>query len=195
MNAIITELVINIFMAGLLSVTIFYCFKLNKRIRVLQDSKNEFATLIERFDVTTQKAQASIEELQTVATRVNDELSGRLDKANFLADDLAFMIEKGSKLADRMEGDVRGGAAKQSQAASSRSAAQPSAATRGRSTGKEALGDGKKASLDALMQKATAKRNAEASVKRANNRRSGVSARLRSKAEQELYDALKGDDN
>lgn len=191
MTAIIIDMALNAAMACLLVVTIVYCFKLNKRIRVLQDSKNEFAKLIEQFDATIVKAQSSVDELQTAAFKVNEELNSRLDKANFLADDLAFMIEKGGKLADRMEGDMRSSPKTAASKPSSTAAASSQGSSRSATRRPEKLDNEKRASLDALMQKASSKRAEQGQAASSRRRRAGVTARPRSKAEQELYDALK----
>lgn len=186
MNAIIILTLLDSLMIGLLVATIVYCVKLNTRVKVLQDSKEEFSKLIERFDLTTQRAQTSIEDLQNISKKVNEQLSGRLDKANFLADDLAFMIEKGSKLADKMEGRV---IAKPS-ASSSQVESKLPTERRNSPSGPILESDRKRAALEAVMSKASARE--EIDLPGAVKRRPGAaSARLRSKAEQELYDALK----
>ena len=102
MTILAIKLLIDSIMIMLLGATIFYCIIVNKRIRVLQDSREEFSQLITKFDETTRKAQESIEDLQKMSQRVTESLNERLDKANFLADDLAFMIEKGNKTADKV---------------------------------------------------------------------------------------------
>lgn len=204
MNAVTVMLVLDGLMIGLLGVTIAYCLKLNLRIRVLQDSKAEFSQLIERFDTTTQRAQQSIEDLQNISKKVNEQLSGRLDKANFLADDLAFMIEKGSKLADKMEGRVTGRPAGNPAPASARPE-QKQAAPQSRNTpggpvltprGEAAeANERKRASLEAMLNRAAARDEFGGEAEEGPRRRPGASARLRSKAEQELYDALKSGGN
>lgn len=207
MNAITLMLVLDGMLILLLGVTVVYCLKLNLRIRVLQDSKAEFAKLIERFDSTTQRAQQSIEDLQNISKKVNEQLSGRLDKANFLADDLAFMIEKGSKLADKMEGrvtqrpgvtaaasatiaDIKSSVANTAPAERRGGASGP--ALREVLAGDSAATDRKRASLEAMLNRANSRNSGAAESGEENPRRRPMaSARLRSKAEQELFDALK----
>jgi hypothetical protein len=46
---------------------------------------------------------SSLNELQTVSKKITDALQLKIEKANFLADDLAFLIEKSSKLARELE--------------------------------------------------------------------------------------------
>lgn len=90
-------------LAVLLVITIGYCSRLSSRIRVLQDSRGELASMIAQFDQATARATASMSELQTVSKRITDALQLKIEKANFLADDLAFLIEKSSKLASQLE--------------------------------------------------------------------------------------------
>ncbi len=103
MTGMVVNLLVNILMAGLLAVTISYCWMLNKRIKILQNSKSELAQLLKHFDESTQRASDSIVALQTASKKIGESIQMRVDKANYLLDDLAFMIEKGSKLANQIE--------------------------------------------------------------------------------------------
>lgn len=209
MNEIILSLIINGIMVVLLTMTVVYCFKLNTRIRILQDSKSEFSQLITRFDETTQRAQASIQELQTISAKVNEQLSARLDKANFLADDLAFMIEKGGKIADQMENRFAG---QRVEAATPVTPARPERReSRVAGAGTADLPSARPGRREPMLssEKATdtgaedRKRSLESVLDKVSGRRGGgdgagakpgigrPTARLRSKAERELYDALK----
>ena len=202
MTVLIVKLLIDCLMVGLLGATIFYCFKVNRRIRVLQDSREEFAKLITQFDDTTKKAQESIEDLQRMSARVTDSLNERLDKANFLADDLAFMIEKGNKVADKVDTQLP-------REERSAKTAMPPKRTSAVGRSKKKAGD---TARDSLM-KAAGKPSTRGAPKKANakqdkvesmlermgdqkpaekkTRRAGrTSARLRSRAEQELQDAI-----
>lgn len=99
----IANLLVNVVMVGLLAATIGYCWMLNRRIQILQDSKSELAQLLKHFDESTQRASESIIALQTASKKIGENIQLRIDKANYLVDDLAFMIEKGNKLADQLE--------------------------------------------------------------------------------------------
>ena len=101
-----TNLLSLIFDAGLsvlLIVTIGYCSRLSKRIRVLQDTRSELAGMIAQFDKATNQAMTSLGELQTVSKRVSEALQLKIEKANFIADDLAFLIEKSTKVANQLQ--------------------------------------------------------------------------------------------
>ena len=63
------DVFLNLVMAGLLLATLVYCLKLNKRIKVLQDSKSELARIIREFDASTQRATQNINEIHAATIR------------------------------------------------------------------------------------------------------------------------------
>ena len=184
------KIFIDLLIVGLLVATIAYCYKVNRRIVILQDSKEDFAKLIAQFDKTTQHAQESIGELQSTAKKVNESLDERLDKANFLADDLAFLIEKGNRVVDKVEKSV------------------PGANNLGRDSlvppKREPRNTPVESDTKAKRSSSLRNRNVEDTIKSLRNnrddneknvsesRRAGRSnPRLRSKAERELFNAMK----
>ncbi len=98
----ILSIFLDIIMAGLLLATIVYCTKLNKRIKVLQDSKSELARIIREFDESTTRATQNINEIHAATTRISENIQLKIDKANYLADDLEIMIERGNKMAGKI---------------------------------------------------------------------------------------------
>lgn len=88
---------------GLLMTTISYCWVLNKRIKILQDGKSELAALLKHFDESTARASESIVALQTASKKIGENIQNRIDKVNYLIDDLNFLIEKGNKIADQLD--------------------------------------------------------------------------------------------
>lgn len=98
MSSDILSVFMNAMMAGLLLATIIYCLKLNKRIKVLQDSRSELARIIREFDESTQRATQNINEIHAATMRISENMQHKIDKANYLADDLDAMIERGTKM-------------------------------------------------------------------------------------------------
>lgn len=217
MMHIVMTLILDGMVALLLGVTIYYCGKLNKRIRVLQDSKSELAQLIMKFDESTQQATRSIHEIHSASKKINESIQAKLDKANYIADDLAFMIERGNKLADQMEGQIsatRGRPAATGGASVRRGAeeATPEEPVR-QSGGAEKLADIRRGrasatpvpepdkqkrvnALESVLEKiSNTKAGAKAAEvpkpEEAQGKRRVPTARMRSQAEQELLDALK----
>lgn len=103
MQNLVLTMFLNSITAVLLLATIIYCLKLNKRIRVLQDSKSELARIIREFDESTKRATQSINEIHAATTRISENIQHKIDKANYLADDLEMMIERGNKMAGKIE--------------------------------------------------------------------------------------------
>ena len=103
MQNVVLSLLINGLMAGLLLATMIYCWRLNTRIKVLQDSRSELAQIVREFDESTQRATQSIADIHTATARLSENIQHKIDKANFLANDLEYMIEKGNKLSGRTD--------------------------------------------------------------------------------------------
>lgn len=191
--SVAVSLFADVIVALLLITTIVFCLKLNKRIRILQDSKSELAQLIEKFDQSTVRATHSIHEIHKASKKIAENMQARLDKANFLADDLAFMIEKGSKIADRMDGGI----------ASARSAAGAGAASPATVNRMRAVADASAHDISAQSGAAaptrqgvrTSGREQEAQVAASDassdKRTPRMGVRMRSKAEQDLLEAIK----
>lgn len=99
----LVELGINVVVVGLLVTTISYCWVLNKRIRILQDSRSDMAEMLKHFDESTRRAEGSIAQLQGASRKIAETIENRLEKANLMADDLTFLMERASRLADRLE--------------------------------------------------------------------------------------------
>lgn len=97
------DVFINLIMAGLLLATLIYCLKLNKRIKILQDSKSELARIIREFDESTQRATQNINEIHAATARISENIQHKIDKANYLADDLEMMIDRGNKLTGKAD--------------------------------------------------------------------------------------------
>jgi len=103
MTGIIANVLLNVVMVGLLTATIFYCYVLNRRIQTMQDSKSELAALLKQFDESTIKASETIVAMQTASKKIGDNIQLRIDKANYLLDDLSYSIEKGTRLTSQIE--------------------------------------------------------------------------------------------
>lgn len=93
--------------AGLLAVTCTYCFRLNRRIASFRNAKNELDHMIRSFDGAIRQAYESIAVLKENSSDKNMQLIRDMEKVRFLANDLAYLVEKGEKLADTLETSVR----------------------------------------------------------------------------------------
>lgn len=96
-------LIIDIAVAVLLVVTIAYAMTLNKRLNRLRKDKKDLENLARTFGESTQRAEENLNQLRTVAQA----LDIQMQRAQTLRDDIAFLADRGSSTADRLEELVR----------------------------------------------------------------------------------------
>lgn len=100
------SLVLDILIACLLVAVIVYALRLNKNLSVLQQSKSELEKMLTSFGESTEKAEQAIQRVKEASTQNRDSLNKLLSEAETLREDLAFMIERGNSLADKLEGGI-----------------------------------------------------------------------------------------
>jgi len=98
---------LELLVVALLVATIAYCAILNRRLARLRGDQAEFLRLLATFDQATSRAEAGVAALRAVSTESAKTLDERLDRSQALADDLAFLIERGARLAEKLEGGGR----------------------------------------------------------------------------------------
>ncbi|NQV45496.1 MAG: hypothetical protein HQ501_11355 [Rhodospirillales bacterium] len=97
------SLLIDVVVAVLLMVTIGYAVRLNKRLGLLRRDKAELEKLAVAFTESTMRADESLGRLRSTA----DMMQQQIVTAQGLHDDLAFLLDRGEKAADRLEDAVR----------------------------------------------------------------------------------------
>ena len=82
---------------------------LNRRLTRLRDGHSEFKALVETLTTATDKAQSSLKDLRELTENASKTLSGNIDTARKLADELSVITESGNALAERIEARLTGG--------------------------------------------------------------------------------------
>ena len=95
--------------AILLIVTIVYAALLNRRLARLRSDKAELQALIQGLTAASHNAEAAVSALKSANDDIGRQLESKLGRAQGLRDDLAYMTERGTTLADRLEGAIRAG--------------------------------------------------------------------------------------
>lgn len=90
-------------LAVLLTATIIYAVILDRRLRVFRQSRDEMQALLANFTAATVQAQSGMVALRDTSTTTAAELKSQLDRGKALRDDLAFLLDRGTELADRLE--------------------------------------------------------------------------------------------
>lgn len=94
-------------LAALLVAVIVYAAMLDRRLRVLRQSRDELQALLTSFAAATAQAQSGMAALRESTQAAAKDLKGDLDRAKSLRDDLAFLTERGDDLAGRLEAGAR----------------------------------------------------------------------------------------
>ena len=88
--------------AILLLVTIGYCIILNKRLRRLHADRDSLRQMVTDLVQATDLANEAVKELRAAAVEADTKLSGRLEEAEALRDELDRHVEAGTSLVDRI---------------------------------------------------------------------------------------------
>ncbi|MBT3305156.1 MAG: hypothetical protein HN377_01600 [Alphaproteobacteria bacterium] len=97
------SLILDLLVAVLLVVTIGFAVILNKRLGKLRGERRSLEKLAATFGESTVRAEEGIK----ILLHTTEVLQQRLDQAQALKDDLAFLIERGDRAADNLENLVR----------------------------------------------------------------------------------------
>lgn len=102
-------LVLDLFVVSLLVPTIIFAVILNNRLSVLRKNKEELARLIAAFNEATVRAESGIPKLRKASEEAGGAIQEKMERAQMLRDDLAFMVERAETMAGRLEGAIRQG--------------------------------------------------------------------------------------
>jgi hypothetical protein len=101
------NLLLDVIIIVLLVPTIVYAVILNTRLKQLRDNRDDLARLVAAFNDATARAESGIPKLRRAAEEAGQSLQERVEKAQTLRDDLAFMTERADSMAGRLEEQVR----------------------------------------------------------------------------------------
>jgi hypothetical protein len=102
------SLILDIVIVVLLVPTILFAWVLNSRLADLRRNRDELARLIATFNDATQRAESGIPKLRRAADDAARGLQDRVEKAQTLRDDLAFMVDRAEATLGRMEKSGKG---------------------------------------------------------------------------------------
>lgn len=97
---------LDIFIIALLVTTICYCIKLSRRITLLHQGKDDLNKFIQDFNEAIMRAENNINELKVLGSDADENLRSHIESAQYLANDLSFLMEKGENVADMLEQQI-----------------------------------------------------------------------------------------
>jgi hypothetical protein len=101
------EWTIEIVLVVLLGATLFQAIRLERALGVLKRDRASLESLVVGFNASTHQAETGIQRLRAAADGAGRQIESQLGKSVSLKDDLAFLTERGDRLADRLDGLVR----------------------------------------------------------------------------------------
>jgi hypothetical protein len=103
------EWLLEIALVLLLAATLFHAIRLERALGVLKHDRAALQELVAGFNSSTRLAEAGIDRLREAAEGAGQQIARQIDAALTLKDDLTLLIERGNRLADRLDTLVRAG--------------------------------------------------------------------------------------
>ena len=98
---------LEIVLVVLLGATLFQAMRLERALGVLKRDRASLEQLVTHFNASTHQAENGIQRLRAAADSAGRQIETQLAKSVSLKDDLAFLTERGDRIADRLDGLVR----------------------------------------------------------------------------------------
>ena len=103
------QLLLEVALIGLLAATLFHALRLERALSVVRRDRVELETMLRSFNDSTRQAENATERLRGAADGAGKHIARQIEGAANLKDDLAALVERGDRLADRMDGLIRAG--------------------------------------------------------------------------------------
>jgi Domain of unknown function (DUF6468) len=101
------EWIFELVLIVLLSATLFQAIRLERALGVLKRDRASLEALVLDFNASTHQAESGIQRLRAAADGTGRQIEAQLSRSVSLKDDLAFLTERGDRLADRLDLLVR----------------------------------------------------------------------------------------
>nr|WP_294528548.1 DUF6468 domain-containing protein [uncultured Rhodopila sp.] len=101
------EWTLELILVVLLIAMLFHAIRLERALGVLRRDRTALEQLVAGFNTSTHLAESGIQRLRAAADGAGREIETQLAKSVSLKDDLAFLTERGDRLADRLDALVR----------------------------------------------------------------------------------------
>ncbi len=103
------EWLLELALVVLLAATLFHALRLERALGVLKRDRAALEALVSGFNASTRAAEDGIARLREAADGAGRQIARHVDNAVRLKDDIEFLIDRGNRVADRLERHVREG--------------------------------------------------------------------------------------
>ncbi len=101
------QILLELGLVGLLGATLFHALRLERALGVVRRDRAELETMLRGFNDSTRQAENATERLRGAADGAGKHIARQIEAAANLKDDLVALIDRGERLADRMDNLLR----------------------------------------------------------------------------------------
>ena len=101
------QVILELGLIVLLGATLFHALRLERALGVVRRDRAELDAMLRGFNDSTRQAENAIERLRGAAEGAGKHVARQIELASGVREDLAALVDRGERLADRMDTLVR----------------------------------------------------------------------------------------
>lgn len=98
-----TGLIIDVVVIALLGATIFYAFRLERRLANMRSAQSALSDVIRDLNIAAARAEAGVQGLKAAAASSGQSLDDKIKRARGLGDELALLLQAGERLGNKLD--------------------------------------------------------------------------------------------
>ena len=98
-----TTLIINGVVIALLAATIFYAFRLERKLEAMRSAQTALGDVIRELNKAAARAEAGIQGLRTTAETSGQALDDKIKRARSVGDELGLLVQAGQRVGQRFD--------------------------------------------------------------------------------------------
>jgi hypothetical protein len=101
------EWTLELVLVVLLLATLLQAIRLERALGALKRDRASLESLVEGFNASTHLAESGIQRLRAAADGAGRQIEAQIARSASLKDDLSLLIDRGGRIADRLDGKAR----------------------------------------------------------------------------------------
>ena len=98
-----STLIINGIVIALLAVTIFYAFRLERKLEAMRSAQTAMGNVIRELNQAAARAEAGIQGLRVTAETSGQSLDEKIKRARSIGDELGLLVQAGQRVGQRFD--------------------------------------------------------------------------------------------
>lgn len=97
------QLLLELALIGLLGATLFHALRLERALGVLKQDRAALEEIVAGFNASFRQAEIGVDQLRNAADGAGRQVARQVEAGRAVQGDLAFLVERGERVADRLE--------------------------------------------------------------------------------------------